>query len=102
MANVSQTHQAQRLAFLLVQSVMPQEQKEAWMNVLPIMTPEQVDTLIALLEREHVGYVQASQSLLQDLKQLEGELVKKITQLKAEERTVIEAFIKQRIAASKD
>lgn len=105
MTNLSHSHQypddaskAQRLAFLLAQSVMSQEQKEAWINVLPLMTPEQADMLIALLEREHYGYVEVSQSLLEDLKRMETELQKKIDQLKTEERRVIEEFIKQRLA----
>lgn len=92
---------AKHLAFLLAQSVMPQEQKEAWINVLPVMLPEQVDTLICALEREHHGYVEASESLVNDLKRLESELQQQLNSLKAEELKAIETFIKKQLTQTK-
>lgn len=89
--------QAKRLAFLLAQSVMPQEQKEAWINLLPVMIPDQVNQLIALLEREHAGYVHSSQTFLDDLKKLEQSLAQEIQQLQLDERRQIEDFIQQRL-----
>lgn len=94
----SDAAKARRLAFLLTQSVMPQEQKEAWIHLLPIMDPEQVDTLMGILEREHKGYQAASKNFLQDLKNLEADLQKQITALKHEEQELIEAYVKKAIA----
>ncbi|HLD21482.1 MAG TPA: hypothetical protein VJB65_01120 [Patescibacteria group bacterium] len=93
---------AERLAFLLAQSAMPQEQKEGWINVLPIMDEQQVDTLIDLLEQEHAGYVESSKEFLEDVKQLEQSFAAKVTELKEEERKMIDAFIQSKLAAYKN
>ncbi len=95
--NPSDAAKARRLAFLLVQSVMPQEQKEAWMDLLPIMTPEQVDMLMSILEKEHQGYQESSKQLLEDLKNLEASFKQEVEKLKAEEKELIDAFIKKEI-----
>lgn len=92
---------AKHLAFLLAQSVMPQEQKEAWVNLLPLMTSEQVDTLIEILEKEHHGYAVASERFLTDLKKLETNLRAQINKLKLTEQTAVESFIQQRLAQTK-
>lgn len=89
---------AQKLAWLLVQSVMPQEQKEGWMNLLPLMTEQQVDVLIEVLEQEHASYKMASQDLMKDLKQLEESLAGTMQKLKAEERQLIDQFIHTKLA----
>jgi len=89
---------AKHLAFLLAQSVMPQEQKEAWVNLLPLMTPEQVATLIEILEKEHHGYSLASAQFLADLKKLETTLRTEINKLKLAEQKAVETFIQQRLA----
>lgn len=93
----SDAAKARRLAFLLTQSVMPQEQKEAWIHLLPIMDSEQVDTLMGILEREYKGYQSASQDFLQDLKKLESNLQQQITSLKHDEQQLIEAYVKKAI-----
>lgn len=102
MANVplseGDAKKAQRLAFLLAQSVMPQEQKEAWMNLLPVMLPEQVDQLMSILEKEHASYVESSKAFVHDLQQLEKSLEKEIATLKREERELVEAYLQKKIA----
>ena len=45
----------QRLAFFLSQSKMPQEQKEAWLALLPEMSLEQVEELLDILEAQHLN-----------------------------------------------
>jgi len=89
---------AQRLAFLLAQSVMPQEQKEAWINLLPVMLPKQVDQLVGILEREHQSYVSSSKAFVSDLRTLESSLHRQISQLKQEEKTVIENYLHNKIS----
>lgn len=85
---------AARLALLLAQSEMPQEQKEAWIHMLPVMLPEQVDGLVELLEQEHRGYVDAGAQLMKELKQLEGSVHEEVDALKTAERELIDRFIK--------
>lgn len=92
-----ESEKAKHLAFLLAQSVMSEEQKEAWINLLPMMVPEQVDVLIGILEREHQTYQAVSKDLLLDLKKLEESLRKEIYKLKDDEKKLIEAFIKKEI-----
>lgn len=93
----SDAAKARRLAFLLTQSVMPQEQKEAWIHLLPIMDTQQVDTLMQILERENKSYQASSKNFLQDLKNLEADMQKQITSLKHEEQQLIETYIKKAI-----
>ncbi len=93
----SDAAKARRLAFLLTQSVMPQEQKEAWIHLLPVMESSQVDVLMEILEKEHAGYIESSKTFLDDLKRLEGELTKQVESLKQEEKQLIEAYVKQAI-----
>lgn len=100
MKNLPETLQdkAKHLAFLLVQSVMPQEQKEGWINLLPLMSDQQVDALIEVLEQEHANYTQVSQDFLTDLKKLETTLSKKMQKLEASERELIDRFIHQKLS----
>lgn len=96
--NEAEHKKAEHLAFLLAQSVMPQEQKEAWLNLLPIMLPEQVDQLMAVLEKEHQSYVASSKAFVRDLQTLESSLQKQITNLKTEERKLVEEFLQKKIS----
>ncbi len=41
----------QRLGLLLATARLPQEQKDAWLGLVPSMTPAQLDQLAAALER---------------------------------------------------
>ena len=73
---------------------MPNEQKESWINLLPIMTQDQVDTLLQILQQEHDSYRQSGTQLMEDLKKLEGDLTTAIDKLKVAERQAIEDFVK--------
>ena len=46
---------AKKLAFLLYASTMPEDIKEAWINVLPEMTLEQIDKFIEILEAKYLN-----------------------------------------------
>lgn len=88
---------AQHLAFLLAQSAMPQAQKEGWLNLLPVMSPTQVERLVTLLEQEQQSYQATAKQLLDDLDRLTDELQSAMQQLQMKERDEIDQFIKQSI-----
>lgn len=92
---------AKELAWLLAQSVMPQEQKEAWLNLLPLMTDEQVDQLVQVLKSEQASYQQASKDFFQDLQNFEHNFSETIQELKAADLKLIDRFIETKLAEVK-
>lgn len=53
--------QAKKLAVLLASSDMPEEIQEAWISLLPVMTPDQIDRLMASLE---VSYAESATEVI--------------------------------------
>lgn len=89
----SDNGRAKRLAQLLAQSVMPEEQKAAWIHLLPLMSMEQVSQLMQVLEQEIASYQAVSKSLITDLENLAKEMKQSLSQLKQKERQEIEQHI---------
>ncbi|MBI4407056.1 MAG: hypothetical protein HY565_00970 [Candidatus Kerfeldbacteria bacterium] len=87
--------QAQRLAFLLAQSVMPEEQKVAWLNLLPLMSQDQISRFMSVLEQEHGSYQEVSKALLADLEQTGSEMNQALDRLAAKERQEIEQYVQK-------
>ncbi len=46
---------ARKLAFLLSASTMPDEVKQGWLDLLPEMTPEQIENFIDILEAKFLN-----------------------------------------------
>ncbi|MDD5749311.1 MAG: hypothetical protein PHO91_00790 [Patescibacteria group bacterium] len=65
----------QKLAFFLSQSKMPQEQKEAWLALLPEMSLEQVEELLDILEAQHLS---------QETGQTDSDFKKNLTAIESE------------------
>lgn len=86
---------AQRLAFLLAQSVMPEEQKAAWLNLLPLMSQDQISRFMSVLEQEHGSYQEVSKALLADLEQVGSEMNQTLDKLAAKERKEIEQYVQK-------
>jgi hypothetical protein len=86
---------AQRLAWLLAQSVMPEEQKAAWLNLLPILSVDQVQRLMQVLEQEQASYQTVSADLFADLDTLASEMQSSLDRLQAKERQAIERYVQQ-------
>ncbi len=86
---------AQRLAFLLAQSVMPEEQKTAWLNLLPLMSQDQISRFMSVLEQEHGSYQEVSKSLLGELEQVGSDMNQALDKLAAKERKEIEQYVQK-------
>lgn len=86
---------AERLARLLAQSVMPDEQKAAWLNLLPLMSVAQVQQLMQVLEREQASYQAVSADFFADLETLVKEMNTSLERLQAKERKEIERYVQQ-------
>ncbi len=89
------TKTAERLAWLLAQSVMPEEQKSAWLNLLPLMSVEQVQRLMQVLEQEQAAYQAVSASFFSDLDAVVKEMNTSLERLQAKERKEIERYIQK-------
>ena len=86
---------AERLAWLLAQSVMPEEQKAAWLNLLPLMSVAQVQQLMQVLEREQASYQEVSADLFADLDTVAKEMRHSLERLQAKERKEIEQYVQK-------
>jgi len=91
------TQKAKRLALLLAQSVMLEEQKAAWLNVLPLMSEAQVNQLMGIMQHEQQSYQEVSKAFFQDLGQLNKDMTATLDQLAAKERQEIEQYIQQKL-----
>ena len=86
---------AERLAWLLAQSVMPEEQKAAWLNLLPLMSVEQVQQLMQVLEQEQASYQEVSADFFADLDTVVKEMKMSLERLQAKERKEIEQYVQK-------
>ena len=66
--------EGERLAFLLYASQMPDEAKQAWINMIPEMNPEQIQRLMGILEKEQEYYANADEEELMKDPELDSEL----------------------------
>lgn len=86
---------AERLAWLLAQSVMPEEQKAAWLNLLPLMSVPQVQRLMQVLEQEQASYQAVSANFFADLDTVVKEMNSSLERLQSKERKEIERYIQK-------